>query len=103
MPCLTSAAARHLSSTQSGMPGGARACRADMTQKCHSAVVGAAHTIPLPILVAAAGRFRMKRARLPIMLLGLAFCCCAATAGRSEPLRIALVIANGQYANFPAA
>ena len=44
----------------------------------------------------------MRRARLTIILLGLAFACCDATAGRSEPLRIALVIANGQYANFPA-
>jgi len=44
----------------------------------------------------------MRRARLTIILLGLAFACCAATAGRSEPLRIALVIANGPYANFPA-
>jgi Putative peptidoglycan binding domain/Caspase domain len=44
----------------------------------------------------------MRRARLTIVLLGLAFTCCGATAGWSEPLRIALVIANGQYANFPA-
>ena len=44
----------------------------------------------------------MTRARLTIVLLGLAFACCDATAGRSEPSRIALVIANGQYANFPA-
>jgi putative peptidoglycan binding protein/caspase domain-containing protein len=44
----------------------------------------------------------MRRARLTIILLGLAFACCDATAGRSEPLRIALVIANGPYANFPA-
>jgi hypothetical protein len=44
----------------------------------------------------------MRRARLTVILLGLAFTCCGATAGRSEPLRLALVIANGQYANFPA-
>ena len=44
----------------------------------------------------------MRRARLTIILLGLAFACCDATAGRSEPLRIALIVANGQYANFPA-
>jgi len=53
-------------------------------------------------LVQDTGRLRMRRARLTIILLGLAFACCDATAGRSEPLRIALVIANGQYANFPA-
>jgi hypothetical protein len=44
----------------------------------------------------------MRRARPTIVILGLAFTCCDATAGWSEPLRIALVIANGQYANFPA-
>jgi hypothetical protein len=44
----------------------------------------------------------MRRARLTTVLLGLAFACCDATAGWCEPLRIALVIANGQYANFPA-
>ncbi len=44
----------------------------------------------------------MRRARPTIVLLGLAFTCCGATAGWSEPLRIALVIANAQYANFPA-
>ena len=50
----------------------------------------------------ATGRLSMRRARLTIVLLGLAFTCCNAAAGWSEPLRIALVIANGQYANFPA-
>jgi hypothetical protein len=44
----------------------------------------------------------MRRTRLTLVLLGLVFTCCGASAGRSEPLRIALVIANGQYANFPA-
>ena len=44
----------------------------------------------------------MRRTRLTLVLLGLAFTCCGASTGRSEPLRIALVIANGQYTNFPA-
>ena len=44
----------------------------------------------------------MRRARLTLVLLGLASTCCGATAGRSEPTRIALVINNGQYANLPA-
>src|SRR5262245_58736753 len=43
----------------------------------------------------------MRRARLTIVLLGFAFTCCGASAGRSEPSRFALVVANGQYANFP--
>lgn len=44
----------------------------------------------------------MRRARLTIILLGLAITCCGVGAARSEPSRIALVIANSQYANFPA-
>ena len=44
----------------------------------------------------------MRRARLTIILLGLGFTCCGVNAARSEPSRIALVIANSQYANFPA-
>jgi Putative peptidoglycan binding domain/Caspase domain len=43
----------------------------------------------------------MRRPRLTIILLGLGFTCCAVSAARSESSRIALVIANGQYANFP--
>lgn len=44
----------------------------------------------------------MRRARLTIVLLGLGFCC-GVDAARSESSRIALVITNSQYANFPAA
>lgn len=44
----------------------------------------------------------MRRARLTIILLGLGVACCAVSAARSESSRVALVIANGQYANFPA-
>ena len=44
----------------------------------------------------------MRRARLTIILLGLGFTCCGVNAARSEPSRIALVITNSQYANFPA-
>jgi Putative peptidoglycan binding domain/Caspase domain len=44
----------------------------------------------------------MRRARLTIILLSLGFTCCGADAARSESSRIALVIANSQYANFPA-
>jgi hypothetical protein len=44
----------------------------------------------------------MRRARLTIALLGLGFACCGVDAARSESSRIALVIANSQYANFPA-
>ncbi|MBS0525643.1 MAG: peptidoglycan-binding protein [Proteobacteria bacterium] len=44
----------------------------------------------------------MRRVRLTIILLGLGFTCCGASAARSEPSRIALVVANGQYANFSA-
>ena len=44
----------------------------------------------------------MRRARLTIILLGLGFTCCGVNAARSESSRIALVIANSQYANFPA-
>jgi hypothetical protein len=43
----------------------------------------------------------MRRARLTIVLLGLGLCC-GVGAARSESSRIALVIANSQYANFPA-
>ena len=42
------------------------------------------------------------RARLTIILLGLGFTCCGVDAARSESFRIALVIANSQYADFPA-
>jgi hypothetical protein len=44
----------------------------------------------------------MRRARLTIILLGLGFTCCGVDAARSESSRIALVITNSQYANFPA-
>ena len=44
----------------------------------------------------------MRRARLTIILLGLGFTCCGVNAARSESSRIALVITNSQYANFPA-
>ena len=44
----------------------------------------------------------MRRARLTIILLGLGFTCCGVDSARSESSRIALVIANSQYANFPA-
>ncbi|MBN9086428.1 MAG: peptidoglycan-binding protein [Reyranella sp.] len=44
----------------------------------------------------------MRRARLTIILLGLGFTCCVVDAARSESSRIALVIANSEYANFPA-
>jgi hypothetical protein len=43
----------------------------------------------------------MRCARLTIILLGLGFICCGVSAARSESSRIALVIANGQYASFP--
>ena len=45
----------------------------------------------------------MRRARLTIILLGLGFTCCGVSAARSEPSRIALVIANGQYASARSA
>ena len=44
----------------------------------------------------------MRRAHPTIALLGLAFTCCGASAGGAEPTRIALVIANSQYANLAA-
>lgn len=44
----------------------------------------------------------MGRVRLTIILLGLGFTCCGVSAAHSESSRIALVIANGQYTNFPA-
>jgi hypothetical protein len=44
----------------------------------------------------------MRRARLTIILLGLGFTYCGVDAARSESSRIALVITNSQYANFPA-
>jgi uncharacterized caspase-like protein len=44
----------------------------------------------------------MSRARLTIILLGIGFTCCGLHPARSESSRIALVIANSQYANFPA-
>jgi hypothetical protein len=44
----------------------------------------------------------MRRARLTIILLGLGFTCCGVDVAHSESSRIALVIANSQYANFPA-
>ena len=44
----------------------------------------------------------MRRARLTIILLGLGITCCGVDAARSEPSRMALVIANSQYVNFPA-
>ncbi|HLG45663.1 MAG TPA: peptidoglycan-binding protein [Reyranella sp.] len=43
----------------------------------------------------------MRRARLTIVLLAFGFACCGVDAARAEPSRIALVIANNQYANFP--
>jgi hypothetical protein len=45
----------------------------------------------------------MRRARLTIILLSLGFVCCGVDAARSEASRIALVVTNSQYANFPAA
>ena len=45
----------------------------------------------------------MRGARLTIVLLGLTFTCCGASTSLSQPLRIALLVANGQYANFPPA
>ncbi len=45
----------------------------------------------------------MGRARLTIILLGLGFTCCVVDAARCESSRIALVINNSEYANFPAA
>jgi hypothetical protein len=44
----------------------------------------------------------MRRARLTTILLGLCFTCCGVDAAHSESSRIALVITNSQYANFPA-
>jgi hypothetical protein len=44
----------------------------------------------------------MRRARLTITLLGLGIICGGVDAARSEPSRIALVIANSHYVNFPA-
>jgi hypothetical protein len=44
----------------------------------------------------------MRRARLTITLLSLGLTVCVVDAARSEPSRIALVIANSQYASFPA-
>lgn len=41
------------------------------------------------------------RARLTIILLGLGFTWCGVSAAHSESFRIALVIANGQYADLP--
>jgi len=43
----------------------------------------------------------MMRTRLPIVLLGLAGACLTAAPARSEPLRIALVIANARYSGMP--
>jgi hypothetical protein len=41
--------------------------------------------------------------QLPMGLLaGLAFASCCLDTARSEPLRVALVIANGRYASMPA-
>ena len=44
----------------------------------------------------------MKRTHLITVVLGLAFACCGMNAARSEQLRIALVISNGQYGSMPA-
>jgi hypothetical protein len=44
----------------------------------------------------------MMRACLVTVLLGLAGLCWNNSPAQAEPLRTALVIANGQYANFPA-
>jgi hypothetical protein len=44
----------------------------------------------------------MMRTHFVIVLLGLVGAFSILTPARSEPLRIALVIANGQYANLPA-
>jgi hypothetical protein len=44
----------------------------------------------------------MRRAPLTIFLLGLGLTCCGVGAARAESSRIALVITNSQYANFPA-
>ncbi|HEY4167792.1 MAG TPA: peptidoglycan-binding protein [Reyranella sp.] len=44
----------------------------------------------------------MRRARLTIILLGFGFTCCGMDAAHSESSRIALVITNSQYVNFPA-
>jgi hypothetical protein len=43
----------------------------------------------------------MMCTRLPIVLLGLAGACLTAAPARSEPLRIALVIANARYSGMP--
>jgi Putative peptidoglycan binding domain/Caspase domain len=43
----------------------------------------------------------MKRAHLATVLLGLAGACWTMGPASSEPLRIALVISNGHYANLP--
>jgi hypothetical protein len=42
------------------------------------------------------------RAHLITVLVGLAFACCCMNTARSEQLRIALVISNGQYASMPS-
>ncbi len=44
----------------------------------------------------------MKRARLTTVTLTFVLALCAASPGRCEPSRLALVIANSQYASFPA-
>ena len=44
----------------------------------------------------------MRRAPLTIFLFGLGLTCCGVDAARAESSRIALVITNSQYANFPA-
>lgn len=42
----------------------------------------------------------MRRVHFTIVVLGLA--CFIASAGRAEPVRVALIVANAQYANLPA-
>jgi len=44
----------------------------------------------------------MTRVQLTTVLLGFTLACCGASTARSEQLRIALVISNGQYASLPA-
>lgn len=44
----------------------------------------------------------MRRVHFPILLLGLAVGDAMASEGRAEPLRVALIVANAQYANLPA-
>lgn len=43
----------------------------------------------------------MMRTHLITMLLGLASACYGMNAARSEPLRIALIVSNGQYGSMP--